>query len=175
MNSKISPPLRYPGSKWRIAEWIISYMPPHHSYVEPYFGSGAVFFNKPKSKIETVNDLDCDIVNLFSILRDNPDPLIKAIQMTPYARIEYDDAFDYQGEGDNIEKARRFLVRCWQGHGFRSNGNKVGWKNDIQGREAAYAVKNWNRLPLWLSGTIERLKEVQIENRPAVEVIKRFN
>ncbi len=45
----------------------------------------------------------------------------------------------------------------------------------MQGREAAYAMRNWYRLPDWIGGIIERLKEVQIENRPAVEVIKRFN
>ena len=48
---------KYPGSKWSLANWIISYFPEHHSYLEPFFGSGAVLFNKPRSNIETVNDL----------------------------------------------------------------------------------------------------------------------
>lgn len=47
--------LSYPGSKWNIAAKLIELIPPHHSYVEPYFGSGAVLFNKPPSDIETVN------------------------------------------------------------------------------------------------------------------------
>lgn len=46
--------LKYPGSKWRIAKWIVSMIPKHHSYLEPYFGSGAVFFNKEPSRIETI-------------------------------------------------------------------------------------------------------------------------
>ncbi len=50
--------IKYPGSKWSIANWIIQFFPEHHSYVEPFFGSGAVLFNKPRSNIETVNDLD---------------------------------------------------------------------------------------------------------------------
>ncbi|EOS33963.1 DNA adenine methylase, partial [Lachnospiraceae bacterium M18-1] len=49
--------LNYPGSKKRIASWIIKHMPPHHSYLEPYFGCGAVLFAKEPSPIETVNDL----------------------------------------------------------------------------------------------------------------------
>jgi len=49
---------KYPGSKWSIADWIIQFFPEHHSYVEPFFGSGAVLFNKPRSNIETVNELD---------------------------------------------------------------------------------------------------------------------
>lgn len=48
---------KYPGSKWNLAKWIISHFPPHHSYLEPFFGSGAVLFNKPRSRIETVNVL----------------------------------------------------------------------------------------------------------------------
>lgn len=52
--------LKYPGSKWNIASAIVNLIPEHHSYVEPYFGSGAVFFNKNPSNIETINDLDDD-------------------------------------------------------------------------------------------------------------------
>lgn len=37
--------IKYPGSKWRLAEWIISHFPPHHSYLEPFFRqrSGPVY------------------------------------------------------------------------------------------------------------------------------------
>lgn len=59
------PVLKYPGSKWKTADWIISLMPPHKSYLEPFFGSGAVYFKKPPSRIETINDMDGEIVNLF--------------------------------------------------------------------------------------------------------------
>ena len=38
--------MKYPGSKWSIAKWIIGFFPDHHSYLEPFFGSGAVLFNK---------------------------------------------------------------------------------------------------------------------------------
>ena len=166
--------LKYPGAKWRIADWILPKMPKHHSYVEPYFGSGALFFCKPPSKIETINDLDNDVVNLFQCIRNNSEQLCAVISATPFARQEYDNAFLLEAE-DPIEKARIFLIKCWQGHGFRTNAYKAGWKNDVQGREAAYAMRNWYRLPGWIMDTVERLKEVQIENRPAVEVIKRFN
>ena len=169
--------LKYPGSKWRIAEWIVEQIPPHHSYIEPYFGSGAVFFKKQPSNIETINDLDDDVVNLFKIIRDNPKPLIKAVTNTPYARMEYENAYAMKDEKsiDDVEKARLFLIRCWQGHGFRTCGEKVGWKNDVQGRERAYAVQHWYKLPGWIDDIVDRLKRVQIEHRPAVEVIKRFN
>ncbi len=60
--------VKYPGSKWSLASWIISFFPEHHSYLEPFFGSGAVLFNKPRSHIETVNDLAGNVVNLFDVL-----------------------------------------------------------------------------------------------------------
>ncbi len=67
--------LKYPGSKWRIADWIIEHFPAHKVYCEPFFGSGAVFFNKPPLYIETINDIDGDVVNLFRICREYPDEL----------------------------------------------------------------------------------------------------
>ena len=166
--------LKYPCSKWRIANWIIEKMPQHHSYLEPYFGSGAVFFNKAPSNIETINDIDSDITNLFNVIRENTDELLKRVTMTPYSREEYDKAFISSTEDDNIESARKFLIRCWQGIGS-NNKYKSGWKNDVQGRERAYAVKNWYELPEKITEIVDRLKTVQIENRPAVELIKRFN
>lgn len=58
--------IRYPGSKWRIADWIISHFPKGYEklvYLEPFAGSGAVFYSKRPGAVETINDLDGDIVN----------------------------------------------------------------------------------------------------------------
>lgn len=165
--------VKYPGAKWRIADWIVEKLPKHQTYLEPFFGSGAVLFNKAPSPIETINDLDDDVVNLFRVIREKPDLLIRAIEYTPFARAEYYSAFT-ENE-DPIEKARLFLIRCWQGHGFRTVRWKAGWKHDVQGREAAYAMRNWYRLPEWIAETTDRLRTVQIDNRPALDVIRRYN
>lgn len=165
--------LKYPGSKWRIAKWIISHFPEHHSYLEPYAGSLAVLFNKPLSNIETVNDLNLDVVNFFRCIREDSDRLAKIIEATPYSRNEYDSIY-CADVTDDYEKARQFLVKCWQGHGYRVNQYKVGWKNDVQGREKAYAMRHWNELSDRILLAAERLKQVQVECMPAVELIKRF-
>lgn len=168
--------LNYPGAKWNIANWIIDHMPKHHSYLEPFFGSGAVLFNKQPSSIETINDLDCDVTNLFECIRDDCERLARLVAMTPYSREEYDKSFQVDSpETDPYKKALVFLTRCWQGHGFRTNGYKVGWKNDVQGREQMYAVYNWYRLPNWVIAIADRLKKTQIENMSAIDLIKRFN
>lgn len=166
--------VKYPGSKWSIAKWIISYFPEHHSYLEPFFGSGAVLFNKPCSHIETVNDLDGGVVNLFEWIKRDPERLAREIYYTPYARQVYEDAFAAVPE-DSLGKAVNFYIRLNMGHGYRTNGEKVGWKNDVQGRERSYASQDWCSLPEKIMQAAERLRGVQIENRPAIEVMRRFN
>lgn len=166
--------MKYPGSKWFIAKWIISFFPEHHSYLEPFFGSGAVLFNKTRSNIETVNDLDGNVINLFEWIKKDPERLAKEIYYTPYARQVYEEAFG-RIEKNSLYKAVNFYIRLNMGHGFRTNGEKVGWKNDIQGRERAYAAQDWKNLPVKIIQAAERLRGVQIENKPAIEVIKRFN
>jgi site-specific DNA-adenine methylase len=69
----------YPGSKWSLAEKIITLFPSHTTYVEPFFGSGAVYFNKPVSKIETINDLNGRVYNFFKVCRENPGELARRI------------------------------------------------------------------------------------------------
>lgn len=166
--------MKYPGSKWSIASWIINFFPDHHSYIEPFFGSGAVLFNKPRSHIETVNDLDDNVINLFEWIKRDPERLAHEIYFTPYARKVYEDAFTTVPE-DSLQRAVNFYIQLNMGHGFRTNGEKVGWKNDVQGRERAYASQDWYNLPEKIMQAAERLRGVQIENRPAVELIQRFN
>lgn len=167
--------LKYPGSKWNIAKQLVDLIPDHHSYLEPYAGSLAVLFNKPPSPIETVNDLDSDVANLFWCIQKDSERLARLVMTTPFSREVYDQQFKESGKyASRFQKAAGFLIRCWQGHGFRTNGYKVGWKNDVQGRERAYELWNWYRLPEWIIEIAERLRMVQIENRPALEVIERF-
>ncbi|MDE6259897.1 MAG: DNA adenine methylase [Oscillospiraceae bacterium] len=168
--------IKYPGAKWSLAHWIINHFPEHHSYLEPFFGSGAVLFTKGRSAIETVNDLDGDVVNLFYWIRTDPERLAQAIHWTPYAREVYDRAWAAQyTEEDPFQRAVDFYVRMMMGHGFRTTGERVGWKNDVQGREKAYAAKYWCKTPGVIFEAAERLRGVQIEHRPAVELISRFN
>ncbi len=165
--------LNYPGAKWGMAKEIVSLMPPHRSYLEPFFGSGAVLFNKPSSAIETVNDLDGDIVNFFKVLKERPDELAEAISLTPYAREVFDDAHENRGEGE-FDRAYRFAIRSRMGHGFKTY-QKTGFKIDVYARERSYCVNVWNRMPELLLEAAARLKQVQIENRPALELIQKFN
>lgn len=165
--------LNYPGAKWGLAEMIVSMMPKHRSYLEPFFGSGAVLFNKPPSAIETVNDLDGDITNFFKVLRERTDDLVRAISLTPYSRDVFNDAHENKGV-DSFDRAYRFAIRSRMGHGFKTY-EKTGFKIDVFARERSYCVDTWNAMPSRLAEAAARLKGVQIENRPAIEVIRKFN
>ncbi|MEY8518603.1 DNA adenine methylase [Lachnospiraceae bacterium 29-84] len=102
--------MKYPGSKWSLEGWITSFSPEHHSYLEPFFGSGAVLSSKPRSHIETVNDLDGNVVNLFEWIRKDPERLAHEIYWTPYARQVYEDAFSGIPE-DSLNRAVNFYIR----------------------------------------------------------------
>lgn len=167
----MKPILKYPGAKWRLAEFIIAQMPEHKVYLEPYFGSGAVLFNKEPTGIETINDIDGNVVNLFRVIRDRPDELARLIEFTPWARDEYLQS--YELTGDSIEDARRFLVRCWQAFATRT-GYKTGWRHSAQGL-CPNMPEQWTKVPSRVKEVAERLKHVQIENMDAVELIKKYN
>lgn len=88
--------LKYPGAKNRLANWIVDHIPEHKVYCEPFFGSGAVFFNKEICYNEILNDLDDEVYNFFKVLRNNGEQhtLEKAIERLKNAQIENKDALE---------------------------------------------------------------------------------
>lgn len=171
---------RYPGSKWSIAEWIISHFPEGYEkmvYLEPFLGSGAVFFNKRPGAVETINDLDDDVVNLFQILRERPEDLKRALWLTPYSREEYDRAFEPCE--DSLEQARRFMVRTTQAIGAKLGHGKCGWRNHKQMKIGGTACK-WAGITETIDEAAARLRGgtknlVQIEKMDALRLIERYN
>lgn len=170
---KMKQVLKYPGAKNKIAPWIVSHIPGHDVYLEPYFGSGAVLFNKPPARIETINDIDGNVVNFFRVLRNNQKEFIRALKLIPYARDEYKEAYQNLKEDDETEQARKFAVRCWMGFGC-SNRYQNGFRTSQQ-TTSPNVTKHWNEFIHTIGEACFRLKNVQIENIDAVELIKRYN
>lgn len=164
--------LKYPGGKSRIADWVISHFPAHRVYVEPFFGSGGVFFNKQPSYIETLNDINGDIVNLFKVIRERPAELAAALEFTPYSRAEYVDCYA-MCEGDEVERARRVLVRHHQSFGT-TNQNKYTWWHGRTSTSPKTAAQ-WSKLPGVVYEICGRLKDAQIECTDALTLIKAYN
>jgi DNA adenine methylase len=101
--------LRRLGNKKRIAKEIQKHFPPHKVYVEPFFGAGGMFFNKPKAHNNIVNDLDSDVFNLFQVVSNQKDELKEAFALMPL----HSDLMNYlkdNKETEPIKKALRFLM-----------------------------------------------------------------
>ncbi|AJK87666.1 MULTISPECIES: DNA adenine methylase [Lysinibacillus] len=163
--------LNYPGSKWTMANWIIDHMPAHEVYLEPFFGSGAVFFNKQKKVVETINDIDCRLINMFTQMRDNPTELARLTHYTLYSRKEYE--LSQEKASNPLEDARRMLVRCWMAIGGKTNSN-VGWRRNVS-ENGPYNTYEWHDLQNRIFDAAARLKDVQIECKDAVQLINEYN
>jgi DNA adenine methylase len=173
VSSPLKPPFPYFGGKSRLAPWIASLIPDHRVYVEPYAGSAAVLFAKRPAAIEIVNDLDGNVVNFFRVLRDRETELVRALTYTPYAREEYAAADLAKSDLDDVERARRFLVRCTQGHNAAGAGGRAGWSNGIRRNQsqAGTVVNLVDRLPQ----IARRLRQVVVEHRDVVECIAAYD
>lgn len=121
----IPAPFTYYGGKAGLARRLVALMPPHRVYIEPFFGSGAVFFAKPQATHEILNDLDGNVVTFFRVLRERPADLERVCALTPYAREEY-QASTLEDDLDDLERARRFWVRVNQSFG-KTAGPQTGW------------------------------------------------
>jgi len=100
--------LRRLGNKKKIAIEIQAHFPTHKIYIEPFFGAGGMFFNKPKVKYNIVNDLDSDVFNLFQVVSNQKDKLVKEFYKMPI----HSDLLKYwqvNEETEPIKKALRFL------------------------------------------------------------------
>ncbi|MBL1226593.1 DNA adenine methylase [Enterococcus sp. BWR-S5] len=162
--------LNYPGSKWRLADIIIENMPPHTTYIEPFFGSGAVFFSKEASTVETINDLNERVYNFFKVCREQPEQLAKLVYLTPHSRQEQ-QLSDKEG-GNELENARKFLVQSWQTVGGVQR-HKSGWRSNID--KMGGKLHEWNEIPERVLAVAERLKHAQIENQDAVKLLQRYS
>lgn len=124
----MKPPFPYYGGKTRVAQQIVDLLPPHGHYVEPFAGSLAVLLAKPVSQLETVNDINSDLVTFFRVLRDQPDELIRICALTPHSREEH--ALSRLREDlTELERARRTFVNLSQGRS--ASLRKTGWAHFV--------------------------------------------
>ncbi len=163
----MKPPVGYFGAKTAIA----AALPPHEHYVEPYCGSLAVLLAKRPARMETVNDLDCDIVTFWRVLRDHPAALERACALTPHSRAAY--AAACEPAGDDLERARRVWVKLTQGRagsllptGWRFSQDPDGGHSGKTSHVSGYVRR--------IAPAAVRLAAVTLECRPALEVIQAY-
>lgn len=167
------------GGKYSHLDWLLPLLPEGHHYCEPFAGSAAVLINRPPAPVETYNDLDGEVANFFRVLRDQKDTLIEAIGLTPFSREEFSQALTVDQDGlSDLERARRFFVRARQTRtGLAQTATLGRWANCKNTSRSGMSgvVSRWLGSVEGLPEVALRLLRVQIENRPALDVIKLYD
>jgi len=168
----VKPVLRYHGGKWAISDWILSHLPQHRIYVEPFGGAASVLLLKDRSFSEVYNDLDGEVVNLFRVLQSRTTYRELAIKLryTPYSRAEF--VLAYTPSDDPVERARRLLIRSWMGHSSVGAHRKTGYRTNVRYVRRRAPSGDWRRLVDHLDRVVDRLRDVNIESVSAVDVIQ---
>lgn len=175
----MKPPFAYFGGKTILAERIAAAFPPHGHYVEPFAGSLAVLLAKQRSRMETVNDLDNDLMTFWRVLREQPDDLIRACSLTPHSRSEYAASFDRAPGLSDLERARRTWINLAQGR--TGTLASTGWrvkKTLIRngtggGPDMSLPDRLANQIDR-MAAVADRLSKVTLECRPALELIATY-
>ena len=167
------------GGKYSHLDWLLPLLPDAHHYCEPFAGSAAVLLNRTPAKVETYNDVDGEVVNFFRVLRDGSEGLIRAIALTPFSREEFYRAIADRDDASTPEdRARRFYVRARQARtGLAQTATLGRWANCKNTSRAGMSgvVSRWIGGIEGLEEIAERLLRVQIENRPALDIIRLYD
>lgn len=161
-------PLAYIGGKNRLAKTIVSRIPAHKAYVEPFFGGGQVFFHKEPSAVEIINDLNDELVGFFRVCQSHYQELVRYLDYMLLSR----KLFELCKQTDprcltDIQKAARFFYL--QKNSYGGLINRQNYKLTVEQRS------NYNpeRIEKLLEETHTRLQRVQIECLPYQEILKR--
>ena len=167
------------GGKFSHLDWLLPLLPASHHYCEPFAGSGAVLLNRKPSPVETYNDIDGDVVNFFRVLRDRPEEVKRAIALTPFSREEFHKAITGSTQGiSDVERSRRFYIRARQARtGLAQTATLGRWANckDTSRGGMSGVVSRWLGGVDALDDIADRLLRVQIENRPALDIIRLYD
>lgn len=165
-------PITYYGGKQRLADTIISMMPKHKLYCEPFFGGGAVFFRKPKAGIEVINDHNDMLINFYLSAQNSFPELQERIRNTLHSESMYyyaKDVWNGRRQASDVEKAWAVWMIT---NGSFAGSMHGGWKwcNGTSGSHSGVFIKN-KRIEFG-EQLRDRLDQVQISCRDALRVIK---
>lgn len=163
-------PLAYLGGKNRVARKIISLIPEHTCYVEPFCGGAQVFFHKKPSKVEILNDLSADIFNFLRICQQHHEELLRYLDFCIVSRRWFDLFEKTPPETmTDIQRAARFFFlqkNCYGGLIVRRN-----FSVSVQDG-SNYNPKS---LPTLIRRAHERLLNVQLECLPYDEILRKYD
>jgi DNA adenine methylase len=162
-------PITYYGGKQQLAETIVRLIPPHKVYAEPFIGGAAVYFAKPPSDVEIINDINGEIVNFYEVVKNDFAALKKEIAATLHSRKAHRHArvvFENPDMFDRIKRAWAVWVRANMSFGGDMTG---GYGYDVSGRTTG---KIANKIENFTEGLSARFRNTQIECCDALKIIE---
>jgi DNA adenine methylase len=163
-------PLAWLGGKSKLAETIIERIPAHTAYCEVFAGAAWVFFKKPPSKVEIINDINRELTTLYRCVQHHLPELVAQFRWLLVSRDEFDRFMKTPPDTlTDIQRSARFYYLAKTAFGAKISGATFGI--------AATGAPRINLLRIEedLSAAHLRLSRVFIENRPYQDVIKRFD
>lgn len=169
------PITRWHGGKWILAPWIISAMPPHRTYVEPFGGGASVLMRKQPAEREVLSDLDPLAVNLYRVLADKhlSRELAMDVWLTPYRRSVFANIAMLSATDDPLHRARSTLIR---GSMSFSSSTRSGYRDPRQRDDRSTTpADDWYSYRHAVPAFHRRLRDVEICCEPAVDVMRRYD
>jgi len=167
----VNSPLAYIGGKSKLAKTIIDMMPEHKAYCEVFAGAAWVFFKKPESKYEVINDLDSDLVAFYRVLQNHLEEFLRQFKWLLSSREWFEDWKRQQTAGGltDIQRAARYYYLQRLCFGGRVKGR-------VYGTAPMHAPRiNLLRIEEELSAVHLRLVGVTIEHLPWDDFIRRYD
>lgn len=115
--------LRRLGNKSAVMPRLLPHFPEHDVYIEPFFGAGGAFFNKPLAKVNILNDNDSEVYNLWTVIKERREDFRKELEMMP-VHMDLWNHWKKVVPEDPIIKAVRFV--------FLSNFGVMGKPNTLK-------------------------------------------
>lgn len=174
MKPLLKTPVTYYGGKQQMLQHILPKIPEHVTYVEPFFGGGAVFWGKPPSRAEVVNDISHRLITFYKVLKYDLDELQTLIDETFHSRAQHRETdVEYESGKEEIADVLRMAWAVWvQTNMSFSSVIGGGFGYDRQGK---CALKLFNKKKLLTEAYQERLKFVTIESYDVLKVIKAYD
>lgn len=163
-------PITYYGGKQKLVSTILPLIPDHKLYGEPFFGGGAIFFEKPKSAVEVINDTNKEIINFYRTVQNDFVSLEKEIKITLHSRDLHRKASVIYNNPDMFSEIKRpWAFWTLASQSFASIIDN-SWGYDIA--KHTTSTKITNKREAFTEDYAIRLQQVQIECTDALRIIK---
>lgn len=163
----IKPPISRMGGKSKLRNKIINMLPSHTTYIELFFGAGWVYFGKDKSKVEVINDIDKELINLFKIIKYHTPEIKRLLEYEFSGRDIFEDNKNATLEHlTDIHRAIRFLYLI--NNSFAGKGKNFGYGTTKIPNQKIFLTEYLNEIK-------ERLNNTYVENLYFEKIIDKYD